>query len=239
MHKIDVLAIGVHPDDIELGAGGTVARHLDLGYSVGYLDLTQGELGTRGTPELRLQEANQAAQVLNVDFRLNLGLADGFFTLSKAEKIKIVEVIRWCQPEIILANALQDRHPDHGRAAQLVYESIFLSGLKSIQTQYQGEEQVRWRPKATYHYIQDFILEPDVVVDISDYFDLKMQAIKSFQSQFYQAGSKELDSPLTNKDYFDQIEGRARSLGRQIGVEFAEGFNTRRNIGVKDLIQLL
>ncbi|GAA5222245.1 bacillithiol biosynthesis deacetylase BshB1 [Membranihabitans marinus] len=239
MSKVDILAIGVHPDDIELGAGGTVASQIAQGYKVGLLDLTRGELGTRGTPELRIEESLRANKILGGEFRLNIGLADGFFTGSVEEKLKIVEVIRWCQPKIILTNAVRDRHPDHGRAAELVNQAAFLAGLKSIETQYEGKVQERWRPDVIYHYIQDYILEPDIVFDISDYFMVKMEAIKAFRSQFFDPNNEELDSPLTNPDYFDQLEGRARSLGRQIGVTYGEGFTVRRYVGTDNLFQLI
>lgn len=239
MNKVDILAIGVHPDDIELCAAGTLISHIDQGGSVGIVDLTQGELGTRGTPELRLSEADKAGKIMGVDFRENAGFKDGFFKGDEEEKLEIVKFIRSCQPKILITNAIRDRHPDHGRAAKLVYDAWFLSGLASVKTYVDGELQSRWRPDVIYHFIQDYIIEPDFVVDISDTFERKMEAIKAFKSQFYDPDSKELDSPLTNQDFFAQIEGRARSLGRQIGVEFGEGYTSHRYVGVSSLLDLL
>lgn len=237
--KVDILAVGVHPDDVELSISGTLAVQVGRGNSFGILDLTQGELGTRGTPEIRHQEAVEAARILGASFRVNLGFRDGFFTGTEAEKMEIVKVIRASQPEIIIANATHDRHPDHGRSAKLVYDAWFLSGLRSIETHIDGDVQERWRPAVIYHYLQDYIVTPDVVVDISDTFDIKMKAIRAFRSQFFDPDSHEPDSPLTNKDFFDQIEGRARSLGRQIGVEYGEGLTAPRYIGVRDLFDLI
>lgn len=239
LKKVDILAIGVHPDDVELSIAGTLAVQVKKGNTFGILDLTQGELGTRGSAELRLKEAEEAAHLLQSSFRINLGFRDGFFTGTEAEKLEIIKVIRACQPDILIANAVRDRHPDHGRAADLVYDAWFLSGLKSIETFIDGDLQERWRPKVVYNYLQDYIVEPDVVVDISETFDLKMKAIRAFQSQFYDPASKEPDSPLTNHDFFDQIEGRARSLGRQIGVEYGEGLTSPRYLGIRDLFDLV
>ncbi len=237
--KVDILAVGVHPDDVELSISGTLAAQVRKGNSFGILDLTQGELGTRGTPEIRHQEAEEAARILGASFRVNLGFRDGFFTGTETEKLEIVKVIRASQPRILIGNAIRDRHPDHGRAAKLVYDAWFLSGLKSIETHIDGNVQDRWRPVVIYHYLQDYIVAPDVVVDISDTFDIKMKAIRAFRSQFFDPDSLEPDSPLTNKDFFDQIEGRARSLGRQIGVEYGEGLTAPRYIGVRDLFDLV
>lgn len=237
--KVDILAIGAHPDDVELSISGTLGVQKKKGYSFGILDLTQGELGTRGTPEIRLQEAEEAARIQGAAFRINLGFRDGLFTGTESEKMEIVKVIRAARPEIIVANATVDRHPDHGRAAKLVEDAWFLAGLKTIETHIDGNVQERWRPRVIYHYIQDYIVRPDVVVDISDTFDLKMESIRAFRSQFYDPESTELDSPLTNKDFFDQIEGRARSLGRQIGVEYGEGLTAARYLGISDLFDLI
>lgn len=239
IEKVDILAIGVHPDDVELSISGTLAAQKKKGYSFGILDLTQGELGTRGTAEIRLQEAEKAAEILEASFRINLGFRDGFFTGSEEEKLEIVKVIRTAQPEIILANAQSDRHPDHGRSASLAYDAWFLSGLRSIPTYIDGNLQERWRPRVIYHYIQDYIVHPDIVVDISETFHIKMESIRAFKSQFYDPESNEPDSPLTNKDFFDQIEGRARSLGRQIGVEYGEGLTSHRYLGIKNLFDLV
>lgn len=237
--KVDILAVGVHPDDVELSISGTLAAQKKKGYSFGILDLTQGELGTRGSAEIRLEEAEAAAKVLGAEFRVNLGFRDGFFTGTEDEKMEIVKVIRSAQPEILIANAVRDRHPDHGRSAQLVYDAWFLAGLRSVQTFVDGDIQERWRPRVIYHYIQDYIEHPDIVVDISETFEVKMAAIRTFKSQFYDPESDEPSSPLTNKDFFDQVEGRARSLGRQIGVEYGEGLTSHRYVGVRDLFELV
>lgn len=237
--KVDILAVGAHPDDIELSISGTLAVQRKKGYTFGILDLTQGELGTRGTPEIRLREAEDAARLQGATFRVNLGFRDGMFTGNESEKREVVKVIRAAQPDILIANAIHDRHPDHGRAAKLVDDAWFLSGLKTIETHIDGNLQDRWRPRVVYHYLQDYILTPDVVVDISDTIDIKMESIKTFRSQFYDPESSELESPLTNKDFFDQVEGRARSLGRQIGVEYGEGLTAPRYIGIRDLFDLV
>ena len=237
--KVDILAVGAHPDDVELSISGTLAVQKKKGNSFGILDLTQGELGTRGTPEIRLQEAEEAARIQGATFRVNLGFRDGLFTGTESEKMEIVKVIRAARPEIIVANASVDRHPDHGRAAKLVEDAWFLAGLKTIETHIDGNVQERWRPRVVYHYIPDYIVKPDVVVDISDTFDLKMESIRAFRSQFYDPESTELESPLTNKDFFDQIAGRARSLGRQIGVEYGEGLTAARYLGIRDLFDLI
>lgn len=238
--KTDILAIGVHPDDIELSCSGTLLKHIQQGYSVGLLDLTQGELGTRGTPELRLQEAAKARVMMGAAFRINLGMADGFFELSKENKLSIVQVLRAYQPTMVLANALRDRHIDHGRAAQLIHDACFLSGLQKITTfDEQGNPQQRWRPQAVYHYIQDYYLTPDLVVDISDVMERKIALIQAFHSQFYNPDSKELETPLTGSDFFEFIRARAKEMGRPAGFTFAEGFQTQRTIGVKNLFHLV
>ena len=237
--KVDILAIGAHPDDVELSCAGTLLKHKKLGYSFGILDLTQGELGTRGSAPLRMQEAEAAGKILGAAFRMNIGIPDGFFTLSRENKLKIIRIIRMCQPTIVLANAVKDRHIDHGRGAQLVHEACFLSGLQKINTRDdEGNDQERWRPNAIYHYTQDQYLDPDLVVDITGYMDQKMESILAFRSQFYDPGSDELDSPISGKDFIDFIKGRARTYGRQIGVEFGEGFTVNGTIGVEDLLKI-
>ncbi|MEL6941157.1 MAG: bacillithiol biosynthesis deacetylase BshB1 [Bacteroidota bacterium] len=237
--KVDILAIGAHPDDIELSCSGTLLKHIDLGYTVGLLDLTRGEMGTRGTPELRLKEAANAAKMMGAEFRKNLRMADGFFERTKENKLKIVEVIREHQPDIVLANALHDRHIDHGRGAQIVIEACFLSGLQKIETiGSDGKAQSRWRPKAIYHYIQDKQLTPDIAVDISAYIERKIELILAFRSQFFDPDSKELETPLTRSDFFDLIKGKNKTFGRDTNYEYAEGFNVTRVIGVEDLVKL-
>ena len=242
--KIDILAIGVHPDDVELSCSGTLLRHIAMGKTVGLLDLTRGELGTRGTAEIRDKEAANAASMMGAKFRKNLRMADGFFTYTKENLFQIMAVIREHQPEIVLANALDDRHPDHGRAAKLVADACFYSGLVKAETRNEkGELHERWRPKAIYHYIQDRNLEPDFVVDITDYIDRKMELVLAFRSQFYIPGDKEfekeLSSPISGKQFFDFLRAKAQSYGRVAGFDYAEGFNVARRPGVKDLFDLL
>ncbi len=242
--KVDILAIGAHPDDVELSCSGTLLRHLEQGKTVGLLDLTRGELGTRGTAEIRDQEAAHAAHLMGAAFRKNLEMPDGFFAYDKHNITKIIEVIRWCQPDIVLANALSDRHPDHGKGAKLVADACFYAGLVKIETKdEQGNVQERWRPKAVYHYIQDHNLKPDFVVDITPYMDKKLELVLAFRSQFYMPEAKEfaneLNSPISGKDFVDFLRAKARSYGRAAGFEFAEGFNVARTPGVTDLFDLV
>ena len=242
--KIDILAIGVHPDDVELSCSGTLLRHIDQGKKVGLLDLTRGELGTRGTAEIRDQEAATAAKLMGAQFRKNLGMADGFFQYEPESIKKIIQVIRTHQPEIVLANALADRHPDHGRAAKLTADACYYSGLVKIETRDdEGNLQDRWRPKALYHYIQDRDLKPDFVVDIAPYIEKKFELILAFRSQFYQPEAKEyeeeLQSPISGQDFLEFLKAKARAFGRPAGLEFAEGFNVDRTMGVNDLFDLL
>ncbi|MEM8906830.1 MAG: bacillithiol biosynthesis deacetylase BshB1 [Bacteroidota bacterium] len=236
--KVDILAIGIHPDDVELSCCGTLLQHIARGRSVGLLDLSQGELGTRGSAALRLEEAAASAKIMGAVFRENLGIADGLFQNTTENKLKIVEVIRRCQPTIVLANALRDRHPDHARAAQMTSEACFLAGLVKIETFHEGQRQERWRPQAVYHYIQDYNLEPDFVVDISDHMEQKMDCILAFASQFYDPKSKDLDSPISGKDFLEFIRSKNRMFARAAGFTYAEGFNVGRTIGVKDLFDL-
>jgi bacillithiol biosynthesis deacetylase BshB1 len=236
--KLDILAIGVHPDDIELSCSGTLLSHIDQGKVVGLCDLTQGELGTRGSAALRLIEAENARRLMGAVCRENLAMADGFFEYSKENILKIVEVIRFYQPEIVIANALSDRHPDHGRAAKLVSDACFSAGLRKVETYREGISQEAWRPKVVYHYIQDNHIEPDFVVDITGFFIKKMELIRAFSSQFYDPESKEPDSPISGKDFMDFMESKARLFGRPAGFEHAEGFNVGRYIGVRDLFDL-
>ncbi|MEM9846367.1 MAG: bacillithiol biosynthesis deacetylase BshB1 [Bacteroidota bacterium] len=237
--KINILAIGAHPDDIELSCSGTLLKHIDLGYTVGLLDLTRGEMGTRGTPELRMEEAENACQMMGAKFRKNLGMADAHFENTMENRLKIIAVLRAHQPDIVLANALKDRHIDHGRAAQLIADACFLSGLQKIATtDSEGNVQDRWRPKAVYHYIQDRQLTPDLVVDISAYMERKLELILAFRSQFYDPNSEELETPLTGSDFFDLIKGKNKTFGRATSYAYAEGFNVTRIHGVPDLMQL-
>lgn len=237
--KLDILAIGVHPDDIELSCSGTILKHIALGKKCGILDLTSGELGTRGSGELRLEEASNSAKILGVSMRDNLRMADGFFQNDKEHQLQIIKKIREYQPEVILCNAIFDRHPDHGRSAALVSEACFYSGLIRIETQLNSVNQQSWRPKAVYHYIQDRQVKPDFVVDITDFLEKKMEAIQAFKSQFYNPDSKEPESPISMKNFFDLVKGKMRTLGRDAGFEYAEGFTVERTIGVKNLFDIL
>lgn len=244
MKKIDILAIGVHPDDIELGCGGTLLSHIKMGKTVGILDLTRGELGTRGSAEIRDKEAADSAQLMGASFRRNLAMADGFFQYSKENVLKIISVIRASQPEIVLANSLADRHPDHGRASKLIADACYYSGLSKIKTlDEKGNPQQKWRPKAVYHYIQDYNLTPDFVVDISEFMDKKIELVQAFSSQFFAPTSteyaKESSSPISGQDFIDFLYAKARTYGRHAGFEYAEGFNKSRDIGVKDLFHLV
>jgi bacillithiol biosynthesis deacetylase BshB1 len=232
--KLDILAFGAHPDDVEISCAGTILKHIDLGYTCGIVDLTHGELGTRGSGELRLKEAEKAKGILGITLRENLGFADGFFSIDKEHQLPIIEMIRKYRPEIVLANSVHDRHPDHGRAAKLVAESCFLSGLRKIET---GQE--AWRPKAVYHYIQDEYIQPDLSIDVTPYFDKKIESILAYSSQFYDPSSNEPETPISGKEFLDFLKGRARVVGRSIGAELAEGFTASRNIGVKSLFDLL
>jgi bacillithiol biosynthesis deacetylase BshB1 len=237
--KLDILAIGVHPDDVELSCGATLLKHVDIGYKAGILDLTKGELGTRGTAELRLREAEAARAYAGIEIRDNLGLRDGFFVNDDESKMAIIRKIRQYRPDIVLANAIRDRHPDHGRAALLTSESCFLAGLSKIKTSYQGKDQQHWRPKKVYHYIQDNYIEPDIVIDISGYLDRKFEMIACFKSQFYDPNSREEETPISSKQFMDHLKGRAVDFGRRISVEYGEGFTSESYIGVSDLYKLI
>ncbi|MCB0642423.1 MAG: bacillithiol biosynthesis deacetylase BshB1 [Phaeodactylibacter sp.] len=241
--KVDILAIGVHPDDIELSCSGTLLRHIDQGKTVGLLDLTRGELGTRGTAEIRDAEAAAAAELMGAAFRENVGMADGFFQYSKDNLLKIIAVIRACRPEIVLANAVRDRHPDHGRASKLIADACYYSGLAKIETiAKDGTTQRHWRPKAVYHYIQDYYLEPDLVVDISEYMDRKIELVLAFRSQFFNPEAKEyateLETPISSKSFMDFLRAKSAVAGRPAGFEYGEGFQVARTIGVSNLFDL-
>lgn len=235
---VDILAIGVHPDDIELSCSGTLLKHIAAGYSAGIIDLTRGELGTRGNAELRLKEAQAASKILGVAFRDNLAMADGFFMNDKTHQFRLIEKIRQHRPKIILCNAVNDRHPDHGRAAKLISDSCFYSGLRKIETVLDGKNQEPWRPVAIYHYIQDRALEPHIVVDVTPFVNKKMEAIRAFSSQFFSAGSKEPVTPISTPEFMDTVTAKMRVWGRTINVEFAEGFTVERTPGVEDLVVL-
>jgi N-acetylglucosamine malate deacetylase 1 len=236
--SIDILAIGIHPDDVELSAAGTLLKHISAGYTAGILDLTRGELGTRGSAELRLKEAAAAAKILGVQFRENLGMEDGFFKNDKTNLFLLIEKIRQHRPKIVLCNAVADRHPDHGRASQMISEACFYSGLAKIETAFEKELQQPHRPQAVYHYIQDRQLKPDLVVDITPFVDKKIEAIMAFSSQFFNPDSKEPVTPISSPEFMEMVKSKMRVFGRDIQVEFAEGFTVERTIGVEDLLTL-
>jgi N-acetylglucosamine malate deacetylase 1 len=238
--KLDVLAFGAHPDDVELGCSGTLFVEKLKGKKTGIVDLTQGELGTRGSAALRLEEATAAAKILQIDARENLGLEDGFFENSKQNQLKVIEVIRKYQPEIILCNAPEDRHPDHGRGAALLYDAAFLSGLIKIQTFYEGKVQNPWRPKYVLNYIQDRLLKADVIVDITDGFEQKMASIKAYGTQFYNPDAKEKNETyISTPAFFDSVIARAAMFGKMIGVQYGEGFLSKKGIGLQNLSSLI
>jgi len=236
--KLDIVAFGAHPDDVELGCSGTVAKEISLGKKVGIIDLTRGELGTRGSVEIRNLESAKASQILGLSVRENLDMRDGFFTNDEAHQMKIIEMIRKYQPEIVLCNAIDDRHIDHGKGSKLVSDACFLSGLRMIETEINGEKQIAWRPKAVYHYIQWKNLEPDFVVDISDFIDVKMESILAYSSQFYNPKTNEPESPISSKNFLDSVKYRAQDLGRIVGVDYAEGFTVERYLTVNSLSDL-
>lgn len=237
--KLDILAFGAHPDDVELGCSGTIAKEISLGKKVGIIDLTRGELGTRGSVEIRNAESAKASAILGVSVRENLDMRDGFFINDEAHQMKIIQMIRKYQPEIVLCNAVDDRHVDHGKGSKLVSDACFLSGLRKIETNLNGENQNAWRPKVVYHYIQWKNLEPDFVVDISDFMDIKMEAILAYSSQFYNPNTNEPESPISSKNFLDSVKYRAQDLGRIIGTDFAEGFTVERYLAVNSLSNLL
>ena len=233
--KLDILAFGAHPDDVELGCSGTIAKEVSLGKKVGIIDLTRGELGTRGSVAIRNEESAKASEILGVTVRRNLDMRDGFFVNDEAHQIKVIEMIRKYQPEIVLCNAITDRHIDHGKGSKLVSDACFLSGLVKIETELNGEKQQAWRPKVVYHYIQWQNIEPDFVVDISEFMDKKKESVLAYGSQFYDPNSKEPVSPITSKNFLDSINYRAQDLGRLVGVDYAEGFTTERYLAVNSL----
>jgi len=237
--KLDVLAFGAHPDDVEISAGGTIARLVSEGKEVGIVDLTRGELGSRGSAEIRDAEAKASASILGVRVRENLEMADGFFLNDKAHQLRIIEQVRRFKPEIVICNSVSDRHPDHGKGAKLTADACFLSGLVKIESLWDGKSQDAWRPRLILHYIQDHYLAPDIVWDVSDFFETKMDAVKAFRSQFYDPNSEEVETPISGKGFFDLLKARAVSFGRPAGMELAEGFNVARTLGVKDLFSLL
>jgi len=237
--SVDILAFGAHPDDVEISCAGTILKHIAEGRTVGIIDLTRGELGTRGSAELRLVEAERARKLLGVALRENLGMADGFFAIDLEHKLRIVEMLRKYRPQVVLANSIHDRHPDHGRAAQLVSEACFLSGLTKVETTVDGQPQEAWRPAVVYHYIQDRYIRPDVVFDVTPYFETKIASIKAYSSQFYDPQSDAPETPISRSDFFEFLHGRAKEFGRPIGVEYAEGFTAERFVGARSFFDLV
>lgn len=236
--KLDILAFGAHPDDVELGCSGTIAKEVTLGKKVGIIDLTRGELGTRGTAEIRDLEAKDAAKVLGVSVRENLNFRDGFFVNDEAHQMEIIQVLRKYQPDIVLCNAEKDRHIDHGKGASLVSDACFLSGLRRIQTTMNGTQQEAWRPKHVFHYIQWQPLIPDFYVDITGFMDEKVNSIYAYKSQFYDPNSKEPETPISSKNFIDSVIYRSKDYGRVAGVEYAEGFTTNQALVISSLEQL-
>ncbi len=237
---VDILAIGVHPDDVELCASGTILKHKSMGYSVALCDLTQGELGTRGSGQIRMEEAEVARNIMGIEHRVNLGMRDGFFENSEINLIKIIEVIRYFKPKIVLANTPHDRHPDHGRASKLISDACFYAGLPKISTfNKDNSSQSAHRPLAVYHYIQDRNLVPDFVVDITPFIEKKIECILAYKTQFYNPHSEEPETPISSKAFLDFIQAKNKTYARDIGTEYAEGFKVERTIGVKNLFDLI
>lgn len=236
--KLDILAFGAHPDDVELGCGATIAKEVSLGKKVGVVDLTRGELGTRGSAEIRDREAATAAKILGIHVRENLSFRDGFFINDEIHQLEVIKRIRKYKPEIVICNAVDDRHIDHSKGSKLVSDACFLSGLRRIQTTLDGVEQEAWRPKIVYHYIQWKNIEPDFVVDVSDFMQQKLDAVMAYSSQFYDPNSKEPISPIATKNFTESIEYRAKDLGRLVFTDYAEGFTTERYLAVNSLADL-
>lgn len=236
--KLDILAFGAHPDDVELSASGTIAKEVSLGKKVGIIDLTRGELGSRGSAEIRDEEALKAAEILGISVRENLRFRDGFFVNDEKHQIEIIKMIRKYKPEIVLCNAIDDRHIDHGKGSKLVSDACFLSGLIKIETELDGQKQEVWRPKQVYHYIQWKNIEPDFVVDITGFMDIKVDSILAYSSQFYTADSKEPITPIATKNFLDSVTYRSQDLGRIVGVDFAEGYTVERYLAVNSLSDL-
>ncbi len=236
--KVDILAIGVHPDDVELGCSGTLLQHIKQGKKVGLLDLTKGELGSRGSAVIRTEEAMTSAKLLKAECRIQLDMADGFFEHNRENLLQIIEVIRYTRPEIVLANAFSDRHPDHGRAGKLIADACFLAGLSKIKTTYKNHLQEKWRPQNVFHYLQDYHLEPAFVFDITEVIEEKMALILAYKSQFFDPNSTAPQTPISGKDFLDFIKARAQNLGRPSGFKYAEGFQSAKTPGIKDLFNL-
>jgi len=239
MLKLDILVLPVHPDDAELGCAGTLLKQADLGYKIGIVDLTRGELGTRGSATIREQEANAAADILNLSIRENLGIPDGFFENTKEYQLKVIEVIRKYKPEIIITNAHHDRHPDHGRASDLVETSAFLAGLRKIETYFNGKLQEEWRPTQVLHFIQDRYIQPDIIIDITPFWEKKIGSILAYRSQFHNPDwEEEPQTYISSPEFIQIIEGRAREFGKSINAKFGEGFTSKKILGVDNLFNL-
>tara|TARA_B110000285_G_scaffold79489_1_gene91738 strand:- start:4203 stop:4925 length:723 start_codon:yes stop_codon:yes gene_type:complete len=236
--QVDILVFSAHPDDAELSCSGTIMKHIEAGSKVAVVDLTQGELGTRGTVETRYSEAADSTKIMGVHFRENLKMEDGWFQINEANKRLVIEQIRRFQPKIVLANALNDRHPDHGRGSQLVSEACFFAGLLKVKTEWKGVTQECYRPEVVYHYIQDFYIKPDFVVDVTPFVERKLKAIQAFKTQFFHPDSKEPKTPISGEDFLDVIKSRMMEMGRPAGMKYAEGYTTERFLGVESLLDL-
>lgn len=236
--KLDILVFAVHPDDAELGCSGTILKHIALGKKVGIVDFTRGELGTRGTAETRDEEAAESAKILGLHVRENLRFKDGFFKNDQTHQLEVIKMVRKYQPEIILTNALHDRHPDHARAGDLANDAIFLSGLIKVETKLDGVSQAAWRPRLVLQYIQDRYIEPDIIIDITDFIDQKQECIRAFKTQFDSKDNKEPQTYISSPEFLDSVTGRAREFGKQIGVKYGEGFTSRKLLGIDNLFDL-
>jgi len=237
--KLDILAFAAHPDDVELTCSGTLLKAMLNGKKAGIVDFTRGELGTRGTPEIRLAESKNSTDILGISARENLGFRDGFIQNDEAHQIEVIKMLRKYKPDIVLANAIRDRHPDHGRASELAREACFLAGLKNIKTELDGESQQAWRPKLVYHYIQSVSIQPDFIVDVSEVWDKKMASYKAYKSQFFDSSNGEPQTYISSPDFLKMVESRAVHYGHAIGVKYGEGFTIERHIGVSDVFSLI
>lgn len=237
--KLDILVLAAHPDDAELSCSGTIISHLQKGYKVGIVDFTRGEMGTRGTPEIRKEESMEASKIMGLTIRENLELEDVFFSNTLKDQLKVIQAVRKYRPDMVLANAIADRHPDHGKAAKLAVDACFMAGLKKIKTTYNNQEQEAWRPKVVYHFIQNVYVKPDLIVDVSDVWDKKIEAIKAFKSQFYNPESTEELTYISTPEFLPFVDARGREMGHAIGKKFGEGFTVNRFIGVQNLFDLI
>lgn len=236
--KLDILAFAAHPDDVEISMSGTLMKHIAAGKKVGIVDLTQGELGTRGTAQTRSEESKRATDLMGIHYRTNLKMADGFFEITTENRLAIIREVRRCKPVVVFANSITDRHPDHARASKLVSEACFYAGLRKISTELDGVEQEAYRPRSVYHYIQDRYIEPNFIVDITPFIDKKIEVLNCYNTQFFNPNSNEPKTPISGAEFFDFLKGRMADFGRSIGVPFAEGFTSERVIGVEDVLNL-